>query len=122
MVPMLAPRMNGTTPFSLTNFLATRGTTNDVVIVLDLIAAVINSPQPKDWIGLLKKYRFTRSCVRNPSKLEITRLKRSIDPKSMEKERMMRTSPLPISSTSRVIIAPRTEPRKDTPAAELVIA
>ena len=47
-VPMFAPRINGTTPWSFTTFFATSGTTSDVVTVLERIAAVSNSPQPKD--------------------------------------------------------------------------
>src|SRR5436190_13650981 len=51
-VPMLAPRINGTALRSLTNRLATRGTTNEVVTELLRIAAVVSTPQAKDLSGL----------------------------------------------------------------------
>ncbi len=54
-VPMFAPRMNGTADLSLINFFATNGTTSEVVTVLERMSAVVNKPQPKDFKGILKK-------------------------------------------------------------------
>ena len=54
-VPIFAPRIKGKAEFILTIFFATNGTTSEVVIVLDRMAAVVNNPHPKDFSGLLKK-------------------------------------------------------------------
>ena len=57
-VPILAPIINGAASFSVAIFLATMGTTTDVVMVLERIAAVVSSPHAKDFSGLLKKKRL----------------------------------------------------------------
>ena len=54
-VPMLAPNIKALACLSLIIFLATKGTTREVVIVLERIAAVVTSPQPNDLYGFLKK-------------------------------------------------------------------
>lgn len=54
-VPILAPRINGAASFKVTIFFATKGTTREVVMVLDRIVAVMISPHPKDFKRLLKK-------------------------------------------------------------------
>jgi hypothetical protein len=54
-VPMLAPKINAPACLSLITFFATKGTTNDVVTVLDRIAAVVSKPHPNDLYGFLKK-------------------------------------------------------------------
>ena len=54
-VPIFAPSIKGKADFNRTTFLATKGTTNDVVTVLDRIAAVVNNPQAKDFSEFLKK-------------------------------------------------------------------
>lgn len=56
-VPIFAPKINGTADFSLTTFFATKGTTNEVVTVLDLMAAVVSNPQVNDFSVFLKKNR-----------------------------------------------------------------
>ena len=56
-VPMLAPRINGTALRSFTIFFATSGTTREVVTELDRIAAVVSTPHAKDFSGLRKKNR-----------------------------------------------------------------
>ena len=48
-VPMLAPIINGAACFMPVIFLPTIGTTTDVVIVLDRMAAVVTSPHAKDF-------------------------------------------------------------------------
>ena len=50
-VPIFAPKIKGTAFLSLTTFLATNGTTNEVVTELERIAAVVIRPQPKDFKG-----------------------------------------------------------------------
>jgi len=52
---MLAPSIKGKADFNRITFLATKGTTNDVVTVLERIAAVVNNPQVKDFNEFLKK-------------------------------------------------------------------
>ena len=47
-VPILAPIIKGAACLSVTIFFATIGTTTEVVIVLDRMAAVVRSPHPKD--------------------------------------------------------------------------
>ncbi len=47
-VPILAPKMNGAALRNVVTFLATSGTTKDVVMVLDRMAAVNTVPQAND--------------------------------------------------------------------------
>ena len=49
-VPMLAPKINGAASFNVAIFLATMGTTTDVVTVLERIAAVVSNPHVNDFI------------------------------------------------------------------------
>ena len=60
-VPILAPIINGAACFSVAIFFATMGTTTEVVMVLERIAAVVNNPQVKDFNGFLKKKRLKTS-------------------------------------------------------------
>lgn len=48
-VPTFAPIIKGAACRRSAILFATMGTTTEVVIVLDLIAAVVNIPQPKDF-------------------------------------------------------------------------
>ena len=48
-VPIFAPKMKGAACFSLTIFCATIGTTTEVVMVLERMAAVVSKPQIKDF-------------------------------------------------------------------------
>src|SRR5713101_7098506 len=52
-VPMFAPKIKAAACLSLIIFFATKGTTNEVVTVLDLIAAVVSNPHAKDLYGFL---------------------------------------------------------------------
>ena len=54
-VPILAPKINAPACLSLIIFLATKGTTNEVVMVLERMAAVVSNPHPNDLYGFLKK-------------------------------------------------------------------
>ena len=85
-VPILAPKINAPACLSLITFLATKGTTKEVVTVLDLIAAVVNKPHPKDLKGFLKKNFLNLDCEPNPKTLEITFRKNRMEPKSIMSE------------------------------------
>ena len=56
-VPTLAPMTKGAAARSLTTYFATNGTTSEVVMVLERMAAVVSNPHPNDFNGLLKKKR-----------------------------------------------------------------
>ena len=56
-VPIFAPKINGTADFNFTTFFATSGTTKEVVTVLDRMAAVVSNPQVNDFNVFLKKNR-----------------------------------------------------------------
>ena len=53
-VPILAPKINGTAFLRLTIFWATMGTTREVVMVDERIAAVVKRPQKNDFQVVLK--------------------------------------------------------------------
>ena len=93
-VPMLAPKMNGAASFNFTTFFATSGTTNEVVTVLDLMAAVVSNPHPKDFSVLLKKNRWNLSCEPKPRILVITFRKNKIELKSNAIARSAKRKPL----------------------------
>ncbi len=48
-VPILAPIINGAASFNVAIFFATMGTTTEVVMVLERIAAVVSNPHAKDF-------------------------------------------------------------------------
>src|SRR5689334_14870185 len=81
-VPTLAPMMNGAACLRLTILFATMGTTTDVVIELERIAAVVSRPQEKDLNGLLKKKRLNTSGLLAFNKSDISLRKMSMDAKS----------------------------------------
>src|SRR5258707_381236 len=85
-VPMFAPKINAPACLSLITFLATNGTTSEVVTVLDLMAAVVSSPQPKDLNGFLKKNFLNFVCEPKPKTFESTFRKKRMDPKSIINE------------------------------------
>src|SRR5688572_4372599 len=60
-VPMFAPKINGAAFLSDTIFCATMGTTTEMVIVLDRMAAVVRMPQKNDFQAFLKKNLLNRS-------------------------------------------------------------
>lgn len=95
-VPMLAPIMNGPACFNLTIFFATIGTTTDVVIVLERIAAVVRSPQVNDFNGLLKTKRLKASGSRASSKFEINLRKIKTDVNNKRRARAARKKGLGI--------------------------
>ena len=102
-VPTFAPIMNGAAMRSLTTFLATSGTTTDVVMVLDLMAAVVINPQKKDFISPAKKNRlkFSGDCAL--SKSEISFLKIKIEMTRRMKETTVNAMGLGISRTRKSV-------------------
>ena len=78
-VPIFAPRMNGAAFLRETKFFATIGTTNEVVMVLDLIAPVSTTPHVKDFSGLSKKNLPKDSGCLTFSAFETIRRNKSID-------------------------------------------
>src|SRR5688572_3745391 len=74
-VPILAPRINGAASFNVAIFLATMGTTTDVVMVLERIAAVVSRPHAKDLSGFVKKKRLNLSGDFAARRSEINLLK-----------------------------------------------
>ena len=81
-VPTLAPIIKGAACFRFTILLATIGTTTEVVIELERIAAVVINPHENDLIGLLKKNRLNASGLFAFNKLDISLRKIRIDTKS----------------------------------------
>src|SRR4051812_36937219 len=81
-VPTLAPIIKGAACFRFTTLLATMGTTTEVVIVLDRIAAVVSNPHEKDFNGLLKKNLLNTSGDFAFRRSEINILKIRIDENS----------------------------------------
>ena len=81
-VPMFAPIMNGAASFNVAIFLATMGTTTDVVIVLERIAAVVINPHANDLSGFLKKKRLNLSGDLAARRSEINFLNIRIEIKS----------------------------------------
>ena len=79
-VPMFAPKINGAACFKPITFFATKGTTNEVVTVLDRMSAVVSNPQPNDLKELLKKNRLNLSCELKPNVLVKIFRKNRIDP------------------------------------------
>ena len=78
-VPIFAPMINGAACFRLVIFLATIGTTTEVVIVLERMAAVVIRPHAKDLSWFLKKNRLNTSGDFAFNKFEISLLKIKID-------------------------------------------
>lgn len=81
-VPIFAPKINAAACLSFMVFFATRGTTNEVVTVLDRMAAVVRIPQPKDLYGFLNTNCCTRPCELNPIICDITFRKNKMEPRS----------------------------------------
>src|SRR5688500_4846603 len=106
-VPMLAPIMNGAACFRLTIFLATIGTTTDVVIVLERIAAVVSNPHAKDFNWLLKKKRLKPSGDLAIKRLEINFLKMRIEVNNRTSARTVKKNALGICSMRKLLTGVR---------------
>ena len=103
-VPMFAPMMKGAACFNVAIFFATIGTTTDVVMVLERIAAVVSKPHPKDFNSFLKKKRLNTSGDFAFSRSEISLRKISIEENSSPSDRMARKKPLGIFSIRKSIM------------------
>src|SRR5258708_25760497 len=112
-VPMFATRINGTALRSLTIFFATKGTTNEVVTELDRIAAVVSTPQVNDFSGLRKKNRWKRSGEPKPSKLVSTFRKNRIEPKRINKDKIISRKLLPIEAANQSVITLNPPPNNE---------
>ena len=102
-VPTLAPIINGAACLRFTILLATIGTTTDVVIELDRIAAVVRRPQENDFSGLLKKKRLNTSGLLAFNRSEISLLKISIDAKRRRIASTTRTNGLFTASINQLV-------------------
>lgn len=106
-VPMLAPRMNGAALRSETIRCATIGTTTEVVIVLERIAAVVIVPQKKDFQAFLKKKRLKRSGELASNNPEINFLKTRIEVNNKMNDSEASRKPLGIMFTSHSTTGPK---------------
>ena len=105
-VPMLAPRINGAALRSETIRCATIGTTTEVVMVLERIAAVVTVPQKNDFHAFLKKKRLKRSGELASNNPEINFLKKRIDVNSRIKDKDASKNPFGIIFTIQLITGP----------------
>lgn len=110
-VPMLAPRINGAAFFNETKRCATMGTTTDVVIVEERMAAVVVTPQKKEVNVFLKNSRLNRSGEFPRNKPEISFRKTRIEINNKTNDNSTSINPLPIkfTSTSTSILNPDQE-------------
>src|SRR5688572_5339860 len=93
-VPMFAPRIKGAAFFNDTIFCATMGTTTEMVIVLERIAAVVTAPQKNDFHAFLKKNRLNRSGEVASKSPEISFLNNKIEVKSKTNANSAMRNPL----------------------------
>lgn len=103
-VPMLAPSINGTAFRRVIIFCATMGTTTDVVMVLERMAAVVNNPQKNDLMVFLKKNRLNFSGELAISNPDISFLNSRIDRNNKPKENRAKRNPLGMIFTRKSII------------------
>ena len=103
-VPILAPKMNGAALRNETIFCATIGTTTEVVMVLERMAAVVVIPQKNDFQEFLKKKRLNRSGELASKRSEINFLKRRIELNNKPKANKANTKPLGMEFTRKSII------------------
>ena len=103
-VPMFAPKMKGAAFLRETTRLATNGTTADVVMVEDRIAAVVVTPKKNAFNRFLKNRSLNRSGEPVSNSPEINFLNRRIDVNSNAKESIARIKPLFITTTNQSII------------------
>lgn len=95
-VPMLAPSINGAAFRKVIIFCATIGTTTDVVIVLERMAAVVRRPQKNDFHVFLKKNRLKRSGELAISNREISCLNNTMERNNKPNDNTASTKPLGI--------------------------
>ena len=93
-VPTLAPMIKGAACLKVTSFLATIGTTTEVVIVLDRMAAVVATPQNRDLSRFVKKNLLKASGDLALSMSEMIFRNNNTDPKINRNESAIKTKPL----------------------------
>ena len=103
-VPIFAPRIKGAAFFNDTIFCATMGTTTEMVIVLERIAAVVTIPQKKDFHAFLKKKRLNRSGEVASKSPDMIFLNSKIEVKSRANATSARKNPLG-SNVNRTSVA-----------------
>lgn len=102
-VPIFAPIINGAAIRIFTIFFATIGTTIEVVIVLERIAAVVTSPQKKDFISPAKKNLLNVSGDWAFNKFEMSFLKIRIEITRRINDIIASTTPFEIFATIRSV-------------------
>lgn len=107
-VPVFAPKMNGAALRNDTMRCATIGTTTDVVMVLERMAAVVMVPQKKDFHAFLKKNRLNRSGELARNNPEISFLKSRMEENSSMNDSAASINPLSMVFTTHAT----TEPNK----------
>jgi hypothetical protein len=105
-VPRLAPRIKGAALRSETIRCATIGTTTEVVMVLERMAAVVTVPQKNDFHAFLKKKRLKRSGELASNNPEISFLKKRIDVNNRINDNAASRNPLGIIFTIQPITGP----------------
>ncbi len=93
-VPMFAPKINGAAFRNDTMRWATMGTTTEVVMVLERMAAVVIVPQKNDFHPFLKKKRLKRSGELANNKPEISFRNKRMELNSSTNEINASTKPL----------------------------
>ncbi len=105
-VPILAPKIKGAACLSFTIFCATIGTTTEVVIVLERMAAVVSKPHVKDFNGFLKKNRLKTSGDFAFKRSEINLLKIRMDAKSKATATAARKNGLGMLAIKKLVMGP----------------
>jgi len=95
-VPTFAPIMKGAACRKVVILFATMGTTTEVVIVLDLIAAVVSTPHEKDLNGCWKKNLLKASGDPAFNRFEMILLNNSIERNSKTNDKAARIAELPM--------------------------
>ena len=102
-VPMLAPKMKGAAFLIDTIFFATNGTTTDVVMVEDRMAAVVVTPQKNAFNRFLKNKLLNRSGDPVSNNPEINFLKSRMEINTSANARMASINPFGIISEKKSI-------------------
>ena|SRR5688572_15692485 len=106
-VPRLAPKIKGAALRSETIFCATIGTTTEMVIVLERMAAVVTMPQKKDFQAFLKKNRLKRSGELASRSPEINFRKSKMDVKRSTNASRASKNPLGIMVRRKSVTGPK---------------
>ena len=110
-VPMFAPKINGAAFRSDIIFCATIGTTTEIVMVLDRIAAVVTIPQKNDFQAFLKKNLLNRSGDVASKSPEINFRNNRMEVKSSMNASNARTNPFGIIFSKKSTAQPKSVQR-----------